>query len=52
MILYISRAVTNKVLNILENGNFFSVLSDGSQAHKIKHDEEIVLIRTERKSIL
>ena len=52
MMLYISTTVTNKVLNILENGNFFSILSDGSQARKAKHDKEMVLIRTERKSIL
>ena len=51
MMLYISTAVMNKVLNILENGNFFSILSDGSQARKTKH-KEMVLIRTERKSIL
>ena len=52
MMLYISTAVMNKVLNILENGNFFSILSDGSQARKTKHDKEMVLIRTERKGIL
>ena len=50
--LYISAAITNKVPNILENGIIFSILSDGSQARKTKHDEEMVLIRTERKGIL
>ena len=38
--LYISAAIKNKVLNILENGNFFSILSDGSQARKTKHDKD------------
>ena len=52
IMLYISAAVTDKVLNILENGNFFSILSYGSQARKTKHDKEMVLIRTERKRIL
>ena len=52
MMLYISAAITNKVLNILENGNFFSILSNGSQARTTKHDKEMVLIRTERKDIL
>ena len=40
MMVYISAAITNKVLNILENGNFFSILSDGSQARKTKHDKD------------
>ena len=52
MMLYISAAISNKVLNIFENGNFFSTVSDGSQACKRKHDKEMVLIRTERKGIL
>ena len=52
MMMYISAAITNKVPNILENEIFFSILSDGSQARKIKHDKEMVLIRTERKGIL
>ena len=50
--LYISAAITNKVLNILENGNFLSILSDGSQARKTKHAKEMMSIRTERKGIL
>ena len=50
--LYISAAITNNVPNILENGIIFSILSDGSQARKTKHDKEMVLIRTERKGIL
>ena len=52
MMLYISAAITNKVLNILENRNFFSILSDESQVRKTKHDKEMVLIRTKRKGIL
>ena len=52
MMLYISAAITNKVLNILENEFLFSILSNGSQARKTKHDKEIVLSRTERKGIL
>lgn len=51
MMLYISTAVTNKVQNILKNGSFFSILCDGSQARKTKHDKEMVLTRTERKGI-
>ena len=49
---YISAGITNKVLNILENGNFFSIFSDGSKAQKTKYHKEMVLIRTERKGIL
>ena len=44
--MYISAAITNKVLNVLENGIFLS------QARKTKHDKEMVFIRTERKGIL
>ena len=47
--LYISAAITNKVLNIPENWFFFSILSDGSQACKTKHGKELVLIRKEKK---
>ena len=46
MMLYISAAITNKVLNVLENGIFLS------QARKTKRDKEMVFIRTERKGIL
>ena len=52
MVLYISAAITNKLLNILENGTFFLILCDGSQVRKTKQDKEMGLIRTERKGIL
>ena len=48
MMLYISCAITNKILNILENDFFFSILNNGSQVHKTKYDKEMMLIRTER----
>ena len=44
--MYISAAITNKVLNVLENGIFLC------QPRKTKHDKEMVFIRTERKGIL
>ena len=47
----IAEAVQEKCAVILSGTDFFSILSDGSQARKTKAEKELVLIRTERNGI-
>ena len=47
----IAAAVQEKTALILGSANFFSILTDGSQARKTKSEKELVLIRTERNGI-
>ena len=47
----IAEAVREKSALILGSVDFFSILSDGSQARKTKAEKELVLIRTERNGI-
>ena len=47
----IAQAAQEKCAVILTRADFFSILSDGSQAHKTKAKKELVLICTERNGI-
>lgn len=47
----IAEAVQEKCALVLGSADFFSILSDGSQARKTKSEKELVLIRTERNGI-
>ena len=49
--LFIAKAVEEKCAVILGSADFFSILSDGSQAWKTICEKELVLIRTERNGI-
>lgn len=44
----VESAVYEELNSIIENSNFFSVLTDGSQARKIGNDKELVIGRAER----
>ncbi|XP_065677699.1 zinc finger protein 862-like [Hydra vulgaris] len=46
-----ANTVHEKCCKILENCNFFSILSDGSRARKTGKEKELVLVRTERNGI-
>nr|XP_047135793.1 uncharacterized protein LOC124812788 [Hydra vulgaris] len=46
-----ANTVREKCYKILKNCNFFSILSDRSQARKTGKEKELVLVRTERNGI-
>ncbi|XP_065665100.1 zinc finger protein 862-like [Hydra vulgaris] len=45
----IASAIKEKVAKIVNETNFFSILSDGSQARKTKDEKELILVRVERE---
>ncbi|XP_065655360.1 zinc finger protein 862-like [Hydra vulgaris] len=47
----IANAIKEKIAKIVKEKNFFSILSDGSQARKTKDEKELVLVRVERDGI-
>ncbi|XP_065678256.1 zinc finger protein 862-like [Hydra vulgaris] len=47
----IANAIKEKIAKIVKEKNFFSILSDGSQARKTKDEKESVLVRVERDGI-
>ena len=47
----IANAIREKVAAIITNNNFFSILSDGSQARKVKTDKEMIMVRTEKSGV-
>ena len=47
----ISKAVTEKVAAVIASQNAMSLLSDSSQASKMKSDQDLVLVRVERNGI-
>ena len=42
---YLADEVRKNIRKLLNESNFFSILSDGSQARKVKSDKELVLTR-------
>ena len=47
----IANAIREKVAAIITNNNFFSILSDGSQARKVKTDKEMIMVRMEKSGV-
>ncbi|XP_065662451.1 zinc finger protein 862-like [Hydra vulgaris] len=45
----IASAIKEKVAKIVNETNFFSILSDGSQARKTKDEKELLLVHVERE---
>ena len=47
----IADAIREKVADFIKSNSFFSILSDGSQARKVKTDKEMIMIRTEKSGL-
>ena len=47
----IADAIREKVADFIKSNSFFSILSDGSQALKVKTDKEMIMIRTEKSGL-
>lgn len=48
---FIAEAIKERVAVILGSTSFISILSDGSQARKVKSEKELVMVRTERNGV-